>query len=197
MSVVPANDGAATERLFVACEPADATRAQLASLVAAAADRLGALPVPMSNLHLTLVFLGATPAALIPPISNALASACGGLEPIHARLRNVSGIPGNCAARLVAAVFDDPDDVFGHAAATILQRLAPICHVPPVPMPFWPHVTLARLRRALPLAPISAQSEQMFAFDRITLYASRSAPSGPVQYAPLARIALTANDSPH
>ena len=197
MSPSTATTVAPRERLFVACELTDATRVYLAPFVAEVTERLGAHPVPPSDLHLTLVFLGATPSARIPAICDALADACIRRRSIRAGLVCVSGTPGHRTTRIVAAVFEDPGDAFSRTATAVAQALAPMCKLAPVPMPFWPHVTLARLRTPLPVTPIPAKSEQMFAFDRVTLYASRSAPRGPTQYVPLARIALRVNDSPH
>jgi 2'-5' RNA ligase len=186
-----------TERLFVACELSDAARAYLAPQAAARARELDGRPVPAANLHLTLVFLGATPAADVPAIHDVLARACGRLPAIHARQLETSGTPGRSASRIVAAVFEDPGERFARTATTIAGALAHRWPMTPVALPFWPHVTLVRLPSAGHVGTISAQSEQTFAFDRATLYASRSTPSGPARYVPLARIALTVNDRPH
>lgn len=146
---------------------------------------------------MTLVFLGATPASEFEAIDAVLQRACRHLPPTRAPQLTVAGTPGRRGSRIVAAVFDDPGDRFAMMATTIAAALAPRWSLTPVPLPFWPHVTLVRLRVPEPVRTISAQSEQTFAFDRITLYASRSTPSGTARYDPLARIALTANDRPH
>jgi 2'-5' RNA ligase len=187
----------ATERLFVAYELDDAARSQLAPQAVALAAALGGQPVPAANLHMTLVFLGATPAADLDAIHQSLRRACRHVPALDARQLATSGSPRRRQSRIVAAVFDDPDHRIQGAAIAIAAALAWRWSITPVPLPFWPHVTLARLRRPEPVATVPTQSEQTFAFDRITLYASRSAPSGPAHYVPLARIALTANDRPH
>jgi len=185
------------ERLFVACELDDAARAHLVPQAVALGHALRGRPVPAGNLHLTLAFLGATPAADVEPITRVLRRACRHLPPTRARQLATAGTQGRRGSRIVAAVFDDPEDRFATMASTIAAALAERWSITPLAMPFWPHVTLVRLRTPAPVATISAESEQTFAFDRITLYASRSALSGPAQYVPLARIALTANDRPH
>lgn len=187
----------ATERLFVACELDDAARAHLAPQALALGHALHGAPVPAANLHMTLVFLGATPATELEAIGGVLQGACRHLPPTRARQLTTAGTPGPRASRIVAAVFDDPGDRIAMMATTIAAALAARWLLTPIPLPFWPHVTLVLLRTAKPVGTISAQSEQTFAFDRVTLYASRSAPSGPARYDPLARIALTANDRPH
>jgi len=186
-----------TERLFVAYELDAAARAHLAPQAVALAESLGGEPVPAAHLHMTLVFLGATPAADADAIHQSLRRACRHLPALEARQLATSGSPRRRQSRIVAAVFDDAEHRFQGAAVAIAATLAWRWSITPVALPFWPHVTLARLRRPEPVETISAQSEQTFAFDRITLYASRSAPSGPAHYVPLARIALTANDRPH
>lgn len=186
-----------TERLFVACEFDDAARAHLAPQAVALGHALHGAPVPAANLHMTLVFLGATPATELEAIDTVLRRACRHLPPTRARQLTTAGTPARRASRIVAAVFDDPGGRFAMMATTIAAALAARWPLTPVPLPFWPHVTLVRLRTAEPVRTISARSEQTFAFDRVTLYASRSAPSGPARYDPLARIALTANDRPH
>jgi len=181
----------------VAAELGDTERAQLAPRATELARELDGRAVAPANLHLTLVFLGSTPSADVAAIHDALHHACRSLPTIHARQLGISGAPGHRTSRIVAAAFEDAGEQFARTATTIAAVLAQRWTIAPVPLPFWPHVTLVRLHSAGPVRTISAQSEQMFAFDRVTLYASRSAPSGPAHYVPLARIALTANDRPH
>ncbi len=187
----------ATERLFVACELDDAARAHLAQQALAIGHTLRGAPVPAANLHMTLVFVGATPATELEAVGAVLQRACRHLPPTRARQLTTAGTPGRRTSRIVAAVFEDPEDRFAMMATTIATALAQHWPLTPVPLPFWPHVTLMRLRTPEPISTIPAGSEQTFAFDRATLYASRSTPSGPARYDPLARIALTANDRPH
>ena len=186
-----------TERLFVACELSDAARAHLAPQATELARTLGGNPVTPTDLHLTLVFLGPTPAGDAAAIHDQLSRACRSLPTIDARQLAVAGAPSHRSSRIVAAVFEDPGGRFARTATTIADALAERWPLTPVPLPFWPHVTLVRLRRAGAVRPISAQSEHTFAFDRVTLYASRSAPGGPAHYVPLARITLTAYDRPY
>jgi 2'-5' RNA ligase len=186
-----------TERLFVACEVSDAARAHLAAQATELARRLGGDPVRPTDLHLTLIFLGPTPFGDVAAIHHQISRACRSLPTIDARQLAIAGAPSHRTSRIVAAGFEDPGGRFARTATTIADALAARWPHTPVALPFWPHVTLVRLRRAGALRPISAQSEQTFAFDRVTLYASRSALDGPVHYVPLARITLTAYDRPH
>lgn len=186
-----------TERLFVACELSGAARAHLAPQATEVARRLGGNPVTPTDLHLTLVFLGPTPSGDVAAIHDKLNRACRSLPTIDARQLAIAGAPSQRTSRIVAAVFEDPGGRFARTATTIANALVERWPLTPVPLPFWPHVTLVRLRRAGAVPPISAQSEHTFAFDRVTLYASRSAPGGPAHYVPLARITLTAYDRPH
>ena len=186
-----------TERLFVACELSDAARVHLAPQATALARTLGGHAVASANLHLTLVFLGPTPAADVAALAQLLGGACRPLRAIRARQLATAGTPRRSVSRIVAAVFEEPGERFARTATTVADALAPRWPLTPVPLPFWPHVTLLRLHRARYVPTIGAQSEQTFAFDRITLYASRSASGGPAHYVPLAHITLTGNDRPH
>jgi 2'-5' RNA ligase len=51
----------ATRRLFFALWPSAEARARLVASVAPVIEGCGGIPVPMDNLHLTLVFLGSVP----------------------------------------------------------------------------------------------------------------------------------------
>lgn len=189
--------GGAHGRLFVACELAPPDGAELVSRGAALAAAYDARPIPADRLHLTLVFLGDTPLTCVPELAAALRHICAGVAPIRAALSMLGGPPGQRTSRVLAATLADDGNRLAHIAGRIAAALAPICRFAPVPDPFWAHVTLARLRRPAAIAPVPAHCEHVFAFRRITLYASRNARSGAATYLPLARIALTADDPPH
>ena len=74
-----------TERLFVTCELSDAARVHLAPQATALARPLGGHAVEPANLHLTLVFLGTTPAADVAALARVLGGACRPLRAIRAR----------------------------------------------------------------------------------------------------------------
>ena len=60
----------------------------------------------------------------------------------------------------------------------------------PESRPFWPHVTLARVRRgALPAAPRADAPPAAFAATALTLFSSRTHPAG-ARYSALERLPL-------
>ena len=135
--------------------------------------------VPVAGLHVTLVFLGWTDperlAAIWDAASRALAEgqappvlAPGGLVPVPRR-----------RPRLVAL---DLSDEGGRAAAlqrAVADSLAAAELHEPDRRPFWPHVTLARLRKGARWRPLEGGPD-LAPFDAaaVTLYRSHLSPSG-------------------
>ena len=79
----------ATFRLFVALELPDGVGEALASWSAASlGDHDGLRLVAPSALHLTLCFLGATPASAVEAVASACADVMAGRAPVAARLDN-------------------------------------------------------------------------------------------------------------
>jgi 2'-5' RNA ligase len=187
----------AGERLFVACDVPEATRADLADRARRCARETDGRPTPPDKLHLTLAFLGPVPVHAVAPVVDAVRRACRGHAPIPTRLYQTAGIPGAARSRIVAAVLADPDHRLAALADDVARRVGPLVPGFRPTAPFWPHITIVRLRRPAPVGTVVTDTEQMFAFDRVTLYASRSAPGGISEYVPLAHVALTARDRPH
>jgi RNA 2',3'-cyclic 3'-phosphodiesterase len=172
-------------RLFVALDlPADARR-RLAELVP---DRPDLRPVPVQALHVTLVFIGHRPEEEIPAIASAVQRAAGGLPATALRPLGVVPVPRRGPPRLFAL---DLDDEGGRAAAvqSAVSRALEPWHQPEE-RPFWPHVTVARVRRGKRAAPLAASApDERFEATEVTLYRSRLSPRG-ASYEPLTRISL-------
>jgi 2'-5' RNA ligase len=186
-----------TERLFVACDLPEAARADLARQAPRCARDADGRPTPPDKLHLTLAFLGAVPVPALPAVGDAVRRACRGHAPITSRQQCTAGLPGAKQSRIIAAVLADPDGQLAELADNVARQMRPLVPGFRPAVPFWPHITLVRLRRPARIESAVTDTEQMFAFDRVTLYASRSAPDGTSQYVPLAHVALTARDRPH
>ena len=130
------NVASASSRLFVALWPDDAVRTALAF----ARDRCdwsaSARPTPTSNLHVTLVFLGAVDAARVPDVVAALPVF---FEPFDLRLDRPA-VWSNGIAALEPA---DPPAALGALQGAIAERTAAL-GIAAEARRYRPHVTLAR-----------------------------------------------------
>jgi 2'-5' RNA ligase len=182
--------GSPRARLFLALEPSDADRKRLAAWRdAAVAGRDDLRPVPAESLHLTLVFLGYRPEKEIPRIAEvafeAIADArAATLDPLAVR-----AIPPR-GPRLFALDLADP----GGRAAAIQDAAAEALHservYEPEKRPWWPHITIARVKRTARAVPLEAPlPPEPVRADAVTLYRSVLRPQGAL-YVPEGRMAL-------
>ena len=91
----------------------------------------------------------------------------------------------------------DLEDLEGRASgvqASVSDALATGRWYEPEKRPFWPHITLARVkrreRRVAPLSDAPAPPSEPFSASELTLYRSTLRPQGAL-YEPLARVELT------
>jgi 2'-5' RNA ligase len=183
-------------RLFVALDLPDRVRS---AIVAWGRKELGdpALrPVGEESLHITLAFLGYLPEKRIPRLAEIIA-ACGGPAP-RIELGSPVPRPPRGKPRLFALPADSPGAVA--LQADLQARLVEAGLYEPEKRPFWPHVTVARVRReergskrpaVVSRSPGALPNEllQPFGGVRITLYRSQLQPQG-AQYTPLAQVEL-------
>jgi len=109
----------------------------------------------MQALHVTLVFLGHRPADELPRIADAAFDAVAGLPAASLRPRAITAVPER-RPRLFAL---DLDDVGGRARAlesAVSGGLAAAGVYRREPRVFWPHVTLARVKRGRTAPPPDA-----------------------------------------
>jgi RNA 2',3'-cyclic 3'-phosphodiesterase len=185
-------------RLFVALDLPDPVRARLVAWGEEALADQALRPVAPESLHITLAFLGWLPEKEIPRLAEIVESSRGPAPSV--RLANPVPRPERGRARLFALPGESSD-------ATALQaglqgRLAAARLYEPEKRPFWPHVTVARVRReergskrpARVLRPPGALPKdllQPFLGVRMTLYRSELQPQG-AKYTPLAQVELPA-----
>jgi 2'-5' RNA ligase len=179
-------------RLFVALDLPPDVRGQLAvwrdGLVAGREDLR---PVAEQALHVTLAFLGYRAEKEADAIAEAMSSAAGGEAP---RLvpGEVQPIPPR-RPRLFALDLEDPDGTCGELQQAVSDALEAGGFYTPEKRPFWPHVTLARVKRnqrAQPL-PVDPPPLARFRAEQLTLYRSTLRPQG-AQYDALAQAPLPA-----
>jgi RNA 2',3'-cyclic 3'-phosphodiesterase len=166
-----------TRRVFFALWPDEAQREELGHAAAKAVRRSGGRPVPASNLHVTLAFLGSVALTRIPELqrtAHELAASLAAYAPISlifARLVHWKEAQILCA--LTA-----PQSPAATAVAVALQEASAAIGLSPDRKPFQAHVTLAR--KVLRPGPLSPLRSVTWRFDAYALIDSRTAPSGPI-----------------
>ncbi len=177
--------------MFVALDLPPRARTELAAwrdaLVAGRADLR---PVAPEALHVTFVFLGWQDEAAAEAIATvALASAPP--APIL-RAVGVRPLPPR-DPRLFALDLEDFDGRASALQAGVAEALEAGGWYRPEKRPFWPHVTLARVkrneRRVPPLSEQPAPPDEAFPAAALTLYRSTLRPQGAL-YEPLATVEL-------
>ncbi len=183
-------------RLFVALDLPDAVRAGLGAWGSEALADPALRPTPAENLHITLAFLGYRPEKEIERVSAAMEE-CVAPAPLIELLDPVPRPPRG-RARLFALPAISP------GAEQIQVRLGEVLVAErlhePEKRPFWPHLTLARVRPEgrgsrrpkrveQPPERLPKGLHEAFYGVRMTLYRSELKPSG-ARYVPLAQIEL-------
>jgi len=184
--------GSPRARLFVALElPADAR----AALAGWRSDAMGGRDdlrlVAPEALHVTLAFLGYRYEKDIERIAEAAFAPLDGLAAPRLESADVVPVPKR-DPRLFALDLVDPGGECGAIQLAVSGGLAAERFYKPEKRPFWPHVTLARVKKRVRRAPpVEAASPALDPFDApaVTLYRSLLRPQGAV-YEPLARFDL-------
>jgi 2'-5' RNA ligase len=178
--------------MFVALDLPEGARAALAAwrdeLVAGRRDLR---PVGAGALHLTLVFLAWQDEAEAEAIAEAAFGAATAPAPVL-RPAAVRALPPR-DPRLFALDLDDDEGRASALQAAVSEALEAGRWYRPEKRPFWPHITLARVkrgeRRVAPLPASPPPPGERFAAAALTLYRSTLRPQGAL-YEPLARVAL-------
>jgi 2'-5' RNA ligase len=148
-------------------------------------------PVREEALHVTLVFLGWQDEAAAPKIAEAAFSARPEAAAPLLTPAEVRPLPPR-DPRLFALDLDDEEGRAGALQGVVSDALEAGRWYRPEKRPFWPHVTLARVkrgeRRVPPLVGDPPPAEPLAA-DTLTLYRSTLRPQGAI-YDPLARLEL-------
>lgn len=170
-----------------------AARAELASwrdeLVR---DRDDLRPVAEEALHVTLAFLGYRPEKETAAIAETMSAAAGSCAAPMLEPGDVKPLPPR-RPRLFALDMDDPGGACGRLQQAVSDALETERFYKPEKRPFWPHVTLARVKRdrRAETLPAAAPPLAPFRAEEVTLYRSILRPQG-ARYEPLARARLAA-----
>jgi 2'-5' RNA ligase len=185
-------------RLFVALDLPDPVRAGIVAWGRGALADPALRPVASESLHITLAFLGWLPEKEIPRLEEIVAASRAPAPSIE--LSDPVSRPERGRPRLFALPAESPGTIA--LQAEMEGKLVEAQLYGPEKRPFWPHVTVARVRReergskrpalvsklpgALPQALL-----QLAVCRRMTLYRSELQPQG-AQYTPLAQVELPA-----
>jgi 2'-5' RNA ligase len=180
-------------RMFVALDlPAGARSALAAWRDELVEGRRDLRPVRAEALHVTLVFLGWQDEKAADAIASAAFEACAGLPAARLQAGGIRPLPPR-DPRLFALDLDDEEGRAGAVQSAISAALEAGRWYRPEKRPFWPHLTLARVkrgeRRVPPLADAPAPPAEAFTAGRLTLYRSTLRPQGAI-YDSLAQVAL-------
>ena len=146
-------------------------------------------PVAEEALHVTLAFLGYRAEQEAGAIAEAMTSAAGDAPLLTAG--EVKPVPPR-RPRLFALDLGDPDGICAQLQQRVSDALEAGRFYKPEKRPFWPHVTLARVKRNLRADPLPADPPPLdpFRAPQLTLYRSTLRPQG-AKYDALAKVALT------
>jgi 2'-5' RNA ligase len=177
-------------RLFLALDLPEDARGRLADWCdVALGARSDVRPVAPEALHVTLVFLGWQDESAAEEIAAAAFRALPAGEPPRLTPTGVRSVPPR-DPRLFALDLEDEDGRATGLQGRLSRALAAGGWYRPEKRPFWPHITLARVkrreRRVPPLGDDPAPPGDPFEAAVVTLYKSTLRPQGSL-YEPLAR----------
>jgi 2'-5' RNA ligase len=183
-------------RLFVALDLPDEVPGWIAAWGREALADPALRPVAPDSLHVTLAFLGYRPEKEVEPIAAVVRESAGPAPWLE--LRDPEPRPPRGRARLFALPVLSPGAEVLQAG--LVQRLAEAGFYEPEKRPFWPHVTVARVRpeargsrrpavASNPPAKLPEELSEARICRRMTLYRSVLQPRG-AQYVPLAQVKL-------
>jgi RNA 2',3'-cyclic 3'-phosphodiesterase len=183
-------------RLFVALDLPDRIREGIAAWAKEALADPALRPVPVESLHVTLAFLSHRPEKEIESIAEAVWESVGAAPWVE--LLDPVPRPPRGRARLFALPALSPGTEALQAG--LEQRLVEGGFYEPEKRPFWPHVTVARVRPEArgsrrpavvsdPPAKLPEALSEAFLGVRLALYRSELKPTG-AQYVPLAQFEL-------
>jgi len=183
-------------RLFVALDLSEETREGLVAWGREALADPALRPMAPESLHVTLAFLGYRPEREIEAIAAVVGESAAPAPWVE--LRDPEQRPPRGRARFYALPVISP----GAEAlqAGLQQRLVEAGFYEPEKRPFWPHVTVARVRpeargsrrpavASEPPGPLPEELQEPRTSVRMTLYRSVLQPSG-ARYVPLAQVEL-------
>ena len=148
----------------------------------------GLRAVGAGGLHVTVAFLGSRPAARRDAIWEAARAAADGLPTPMFEPTGIVGVPPR-RPRLFALGLTDVGGLGADMQEAVATALGATGEYAPEQRPFWPHVTVARVRKGARAKPAGEPSLERFAPPALTLFRSHTSPRG-ARYEALERLAL-------
>jgi RNA 2',3'-cyclic 3'-phosphodiesterase len=184
-------------RMFVALDLPEIVREDIATWGETALADPALRRVPAESLHVTLAFLGNRPLDDVERIAEAMEAVAA--VPLFLELGGPVGHPSHDRPGVIALPVTFPRPVEARQAE-LAEILAFEGLYEPEKRPFWPHVTVARVRAEgrgsrrpmrveIPPGPSPTEWAGFFHGVRISLYRSELQPSG-ARYVPLAQVQL-------
>lgn len=135
--------------------------------------------IPAGDLHVTAVFIGERAAAEVSSIESMAARIASQARPPRLTADTVDAIPRRRPRVLALGLRDEG----GHAAALHSELTAALAQIGlevAEGRPYWPHVTVARLRDERPLSPAPEKLPRLEPFEppALSLYRSELGPQG-------------------
>jgi 2'-5' RNA ligase len=183
-------------RLFVALDLPEQARAGIVAWGREALADPALRPVAPESLHVTLAFLGYLPEKEISRLAEIVEASAAPAPSMQ--LGDPVPRPERGRPRLFALPVDSPGTIALHGR--LREKLVEARLYEPEKRAFWPHVTVARVRReergsqrpalvSRPPAELPKDLLHLFEGVRVTLYRSQLQPRG-AQYTPLAQVEL-------
>ena len=180
---------APARRLFFALWPDEPQRRALEHAAAKAVRHSGGRPVPLSNLHVTLAFLGSVAAALLPELQRLAREQAAALAQDAPATVTFTRLAHWKEAQILCVLAEEAPGA--RALAVALQGATAALGLSPDRKPFQPHVTLAR--KVLRASAMPRLRPVVWHFDAFALIDSRTEPSGPL-YSVIDSYPLVATD---
>ena len=168
--------------------------------VASVMSRFRGLHAPVAwtapgNLHITLVFLGEIDPGQVPRIGRELRAVASGTGPFSVVAEGAGAFPGTRNPRVLWVALLEPLELVRKLQQNMQNALSG-AGFPREDRPFHPHITVGRVRGALPPAwgerfagELSGRRFGVVPVSSFTLYESRPGPGGAV-YTPLSDFRL-------
>jgi 2'-5' RNA ligase len=136
---------------------------------------------PVENQHVTLKFLGSTPADRLEHVEKVCTMVAAGRHAETVSLSGVGAFPNRNRIRVLWVGLDDPYGLLPHLAGDLDAALEPL-GFPSESRAFTPHLTLARFRLAVPLKAglpeLDLSDLPEFEIASFELYRSHMSPKG-------------------